>query len=59
VGYLLPNHHLSTALEALDRLIQADWPLYRSDPQSLAYFSRDAYQDRAVQLLQSKLQNFI
>jgi hypothetical protein len=59
VGYLLPNHHLSTALEALDSLIQADWPLYRPHPQSLVYFSRDAYQERAVQLLQSKLPNFI
>jgi hypothetical protein len=59
VGYLLPNHHLLTALEAFDRLIQADWPLYRPDPQGLVYFSRDAYQERAVQLLQSKLPNFI
>ena len=59
VGYLLPNHQLSTALEALDRLIQADWPLYHPDPQSLVFFSRDAYQERAVQMLQSKLSNLI
>ena len=54
-GYLLRDHRLSTAIETLDHLIQADWPLRRPDPQSLAFYQRGAYQNRAVELLQSRL----
>jgi glycosyltransferase involved in cell wall biosynthesis len=54
-GYLLSDHHLSTAIEALDHLIEADWPLFRLDPSGLDFYQRDAYQSRAVELLQSRL----
>lgn len=54
-GYLLPDHHLSTAIEALDHLIHADWPLCRLDHRGIGFFLRDAYQNRAVELLQTRL----
>jgi glycosyltransferase involved in cell wall biosynthesis len=56
-GYMLPDHHLSTAIEVFDHLIHADWPLCHSTPQKLRFYSRDAYQSRSVELLQCRLPN--
>jgi glycosyltransferase involved in cell wall biosynthesis len=50
-GYLLRDHEPSTAVEALKHLIHATWPLRYACRQSLEFYTREAYQRRAVDLL--------
>jgi len=54
-GYLLQDHNLSTVVDAFNQLIEARLPLCRANCQSLQFFTLASYQQRAIQLLSSRL----
>ena len=54
-GFLLKDHELCTAVEALRSLIVGDLPLSGASQQQLSFYLRSAYQDRSASFLESYL----